>query len=295
MDELKKILIAVTAAASIFTLSACGSSNMEDAIVTSDAGEISIEEFYHTLKVQSSASSILEQLVTYQVFNDRYEVSDEDVEAELETYREQFGDDFESTIQLYGYANEDDFADAIRGNLAIRQAVEERITDEDIETAAAALQIEASHILVEDEDTANEIIEKLNDGEDFAELAAEYSTDTSTAENGGSLGYFKEGDMVDAFWAAATELEVGEISAAVESDYGWHIIKVTDIQEGQSVDGLTDDERTELIDGIITEKYNDGSAQEIIDAVLADANIIVNDSTFESLFNFSDDEDSASE
>ncbi len=286
---MKKVLLAATVATSIFALSACGSTDMDSAIVTSDAGEIAVSEFYETLKAQSSAGTILEQMVTTQVFLDKFEVSDEDVEAELATYKEQYGDDFETVIQYYGYVDEDDFATAIRGNLAIRQAIEETITDEDVEEAAAALRIEASHILVDDEETAQEVIEKLNDGEEFADLAAEYSTDTTTAESGGELGYISEGEMVDEFWEAASALAVDEISDPVESEYGWHIIQVTDIQEGRSVDDLADDELQELMDSIITEKYNDGTAQEIIDSVLEEANINVKDSTFDGLFDFSDD------
>lgn len=294
---MKKRFLAATLATSIFALSACGSSsNMEDAVVTSDAGEITVADFYNVLKSQSTASSLLQQLVTFQVFADQYEVSDEEVEAELATYREQFGDDFKSTIQLYGYADEDDFAKAIRGTLAIRKAVTERVTEDQMKEAADTLQIEASHILVADEDTAKEVKQKLDDGGDFAELAAEYSTDTSNASNGGALGYFKEGDMVAEFWDAAKALEVDQISDPVQTSFGWHIIKVTAIQEPRSLEDLTDEEVAELKDSIVTDMYSDGTAQEIIDSVLAEANITVKDSQFEDLFTpASTNEDSTGE
>ncbi|MCT8139492.1 peptidylprolyl isomerase [Anaerobacillus sp. CMMVII] len=77
-------------------------------------------------------------------------------------------------------------------------------------------------------ETAEEVLEKLNQGEDFAELAQEYSIDPGSGANGGSLGSFERGRMVPEFEKAAFALEVGEISEPVQSDFGYHIIKVTD-------------------------------------------------------------------
>ncbi len=297
---MKKGFLAVTLATSIFALSACGSTNMEDAVVTSDAGEITVEEFYNALKVQTNASNLLQQMVMFQVFSDRYEVSDAEINAELERYREQLGDGFEAALLQAGYQDEDDFKVALRGMLAVQRAIEERITEEELAEAAALLQVEARHILVDDEETAQEVLQKLEDGEDFAALAEEYSNDPGSAANGGDLGFFNENTgFVPEFWEAASALEVGEISEPVQSDHGWHIIEVTDRLEGQTVDELSDEELQELKDAIVSDKYSDGTAQQIINSIMADANIRVNDSTFESLFDFSDlessEEDSSTE
>ena len=86
--------------------------------------------------------------------------------------------------------------------------------------------VEASHILVEDESVANEIKEKLNNGADFKELAKEYSNCPSK-ENGGNLGVFTKGQMVKEFEDAAFKMGVGEISDPVKTQFGYHIIKVT--------------------------------------------------------------------
>lgn len=87
-------------------------------------------------------------------------------------------------------------------------------------------QVHAVHILVEDEATANTVIERLNAGEDFGELAKELSIDTGSGANGGDLGWFPRGAMVPEFEEAAFSLEIGKISEPVQSDFGYHIIKV---------------------------------------------------------------------
>ncbi|NQU61612.1 MAG: peptidylprolyl isomerase [Rhodospirillales bacterium] len=93
---------------------------------------------------------------------------------------------------------------------------------------AGSEQVHARHILVEAEDTAKGIIEKLDKGGDFAELAKKNSTGPS-ASSGGDLGLFGKGQMVPAFEAAAFKLKKGEYTkAAVKTQFGWHIIKVED-------------------------------------------------------------------
>ncbi|MCJ7434671.1 MAG: peptidylprolyl isomerase [Anaerolineales bacterium] len=87
-------------------------------------------------------------------------------------------------------------------------------------------QVWARHILVATEEEAKAIIERLNKGEDFGALAAELSKDPGSGAKGGDLGWFGKGAMVPPFEAAAYALKVGEISAPVQSDFGWHIIQL---------------------------------------------------------------------
>ena len=89
-----------------------------------------------------------------------------------------------------------------------------------------AEQIHAAHILVTTEQTGTLVLEQLQAGATFADLAKEYSTDTGTSEQGGDLGWFPRGVMVTEFEDAAFALEVGQTSGLVVTDYGYHIITV---------------------------------------------------------------------
>lgn len=88
-------------------------------------------------------------------------------------------------------------------------------------------QIQASHILVPSQVAANEVLAKLKDNGDFAELAANYSSCPSGKASGGDLGFFSKGMMVPEFQDAAFALEVGQLSEAVQTQFGWHLIKRT--------------------------------------------------------------------
>ncbi len=103
-----------------------------------------------------------------------------------------------------------------------------------------AAQHRFSHILIEGDDDAaraqaEEVIKKLSEGEAFESLAAEYSDDLFSAENGGDLDFIEAGTMDPDFEAAAFELtEVGEVSGVVETSFGYHVIKLTDIKGGST-------------------------------------------------------------
>lgn len=88
----------------------------------------------------------------------------------------------------------------------------------------------ASHILVVTEEDAIAVVEALEGGADFAELAKEKSTGPS-GPNGGELGWFSAGMMVPEFEDAAMALEVGEVSAPVQTQFGWHVIKLNETRD----------------------------------------------------------------
>jgi peptidyl-prolyl cis-trans isomerase C len=104
-------------------------------------------------------------------------------------------------------------------------------------------QVKARHILIQvpkgasDEEKkklkekADEVLGKVKAGEDFAKLAAEFSDDPGTKSKGGDLGFFSKGSMVPAFEQAAFSLKPGEVSELVETEFGFHVIKVDEKKE----------------------------------------------------------------
>lgn len=123
----------------------------------------------------------------------------------------------------------------VRG-VFIEKEVEKRLTEDKLKKAYEQYvegfpkidEVRASHILVEDKAKAEELLKQLKDGASFEELAKENSTD-GTAEEGGDLGYFSQSDVVEPFAMAAFNLEKDEmVSEPVQTDFGYHIIKVTD-------------------------------------------------------------------
>ena len=113
-------------------------------------------------------------------------------------------------------------------------------------------QVQASHILVADEETAKEVAQKLKDGGDFAELAEEYSTDASNAKKGGQLSYFPRGEMVTEFDEAVFAMEIDEISSPVKTSCGYHIIHVTDKKAAK--EAVFEDLKDELKEKLFEQK-----------------------------------------
>ena len=136
---------------------------------------------------------------------------------------------------------------SILANEAAGQIVESSVTDEalqaayDAQFASVEPQTEwrARHILVASEEEANAVTERLNAGEDFAAVAQEVSTDTGSGAQGGELGWFGPGMMVPEFEQAITGLEIGQVSAPVESQFGWHIVELEETRP-QAVPTLED-------------------------------------------------------
>lgn len=110
----------------------------------------------------------------------------------------------------------------------LRQKVLDEVTKD---TPRSEEQVWARHILVETEEEAQAIYERLQDGEDFAAVAKEVSKDTGSGANGGDLGWFGRGAMVPEFEKVAFNLEIGEISEPVQSEFGYHIIQALGHQD----------------------------------------------------------------
>ena len=111
---------------------------------------------------------------------------------------------------------------------AVTDAEAKKIYDKKVGEIKPVEEVRALHILVAKKEEADELVAKLKAGGDFAALAKEKSTDTGSGAQGGDLGYFAKGQMVKPFEDAAWALKANEVSAPVQSQFGWHVIKMLD-------------------------------------------------------------------
>lgn len=229
----------------LVVLAGCSSDKNDEVVATVEGEKITKEELYDTLvKVtgpEAVDALIDEKIVELEIKKEKITVSDDEIDKEVENFKEEAGGEeaFHAALENNNIT-EDDFKEDVIQYLSIRKLMEPlvEVTDEEVkeyfeenkEMFDEQEQVDARHILVEEEDLANELYEKLKDGADFAELAQEHSTDGSAAA-GGDLGFFPRGKMVPEFEEKAFSLEVGKISEPVKSEFGYHIIETLDKKE----------------------------------------------------------------
>jgi len=172
--------------------------------------------------------NVIERLIQNEVLSEeavRYNlaVTDAEVNAEYDKLAAQqagsgaTGDISNEIMDLYGWTVAQFKEKVLRPYLLQQKLAEALAKDEAINKAAEA--------------KAAEVLAKAKAGEDFAKLAAEYSSDASNAKSGGELGWFAKGLMVPEFEAAAFALKPGEIGGPVKTQFGFHIIKVEDVKK----------------------------------------------------------------
>ena len=190
-------------------------------------------------------------------------VSGEEVQEEIDQTKEQVGEQaaaagqdltpdeaFQEALNQFGFT-EDEFREEVRMGLLLREVREEvsgdagptpeeveEFYEENRETRFTRPEQRCiRHILFteNEEERAEEVQEELEDGGDFEELARENSQDPGSAEQGGDLGCNPEGGFVPEFEEAAFEAEEGEIVGPIETDFGFHVLEVTEIQEEEEV------------------------------------------------------------
>ncbi|NQD68004.1 foldase [Bacillus haikouensis] len=233
----------------------------EDVVAKVGSKSISKEDLYTTLVDQYGEAAldtlIAEKIVELESEEEEITVKESEMDEELQTIQDSYGDEeaFNEALASSG-ASLDSVKENIKTYLLTEKLLKDRISisDDQIkeyfeankDSFAQAEQVEASHILVEDEETAEEVKDKLADGGDFAELAKEYSTDTSNAESGGELGFFAKGEMVAEFDEKAFAMKAGEISEPVKTEFGYHIINVTDKKAAK--EAVLEDHKEEVKD-----------------------------------------------
>lgn len=293
---MKKKLICILAV--LLLVTSCGKvpklKNGDEAVVTMKDGDISVEELYSEMKEKYALDMLITKIDTA-ILNNVYKTDDEEknyIDKQLETikyyyetyYKSQYKS-FQEYLTQNGVESEDELKENIRltykRNKAVKDYVKSIITNKEIEKyydEEIFGDISASHILIKPEyddnasdeekkeaekkalKEAKEVIAKLKKGEDFAELAKEYSDDSSNSKSGGKLADFNHGQMVEAFEDAAKELKVGSYTTTpVKTEFGYHIILKTAQKDKPALKEVKDD----IISDLTDEKLKDDSTLEV--------------------------------
>ncbi len=224
-------------------------------------------------------------------------VEEKEITTAFDEQKAQFSSEaeFKEALKQYNFSDSA-FKDQIKVGLTIQHFIDNKFTsnttisdeevkkyyDENPSSFQEPEQVRASHIMVMVDSSADQakkdeakkkieqILQKLKAGADFAALAKEVSEDTYTKDNGGDLDYFYKGQMVQAFEDAAFPLKPGEISNVVETEYGYHIIKVTGKKEAKTI--TLDESKEEIRTGLKSNKVNTDVSKYVTD-LRAKANV----------------------
>lgn len=218
-------LVAICAVACL--LAGCGRDDTSGAIARVDESVLSADEFY---------DSIPEQLLAVMSLDDQEEALKTWVKTELfykEGLRRGIGDGDEIRRRITEIERE------LVAEECIRRFVEDipEVSEADARAyfqehkSDYAIQVRLAHILVRSRPEAERALEQVRSGTPFENVAGVVSID-QTAAQGGDLGYMRRGEMLHELEEAAFELKVGEVSGVLESNYGYHLIKVLDRHPG---------------------------------------------------------------
>jgi len=270
------VLFIVLVSAAAVLLFYYGNNNNSEVLATVNGEEITRNELYDAM-FTNGGKEILERLITNRLILQeakklKISVSEEDIDTEIgKVIKENFygaEDYFYQALEQYGIT-EDALRDDLKIELLLRKIVRDQITVTEEDTREYFIenqylfntpeQVEARHILVETRDEAEEIIQLLDEGQNFSELAKEHSIDTVSAQQGGNLGFFQRGEMVAEFEEVAFNLAVGSRSGPVETTHGFHIIEVLNRREAHEAtfDEVKEAAKDKLLEKLVYEKMEE--------------------------------------
>lgn len=281
----KKLIISGAVFLGLLT---AGCTNSSATVASTTSGKVTQEELYQEMKANYGESTLQTMLIE-QVLAEKYgdSATTKKINAKFNEVAEMYGgtEAFESILVQYGYANGAAYKATIKQNLLIEAAVKDKtnLTDADyIELWENSLYFQT--ILVADEDTAKEVITKLDAGEKFKDLASEYSTDSTTSENGGDAGFYNisTGTTYDTTVTdAATKLNDGDFTkTAISTDAGFYVVNM--VVNPTSTSKTWQDYQSELTEIAVTANLADSTfTTEILTTLLKAANVQIKDSDLE--------------
>jgi foldase protein PrsA len=275
---MKKWMLALTLTSGVLVLSACSGSSSN--VAQSSAGNVTKDELYTMMK-DKIGTQALQQLLYEKVLSKKYTVTDKELNDKVAQLKKDLGSNFQMALAQYGYKNENDLKTTMKvGMLQEKAAMQDvKVTDKELQDYYNNYKpdIQARHILVADEATANDVKKQLDAGAKFEDLAKKYSTDTATKDNGGDLGWFGTGKMDPDFEKAAFALKVNEISAPVKTQYGYHIIQKTGEKPKKSFNAMKKD----IITAVKQSKLTNDIINKRMEKELKDANVKVDDTALQ--------------
>ncbi len=243
--------------------------------------------------IQSLAS---EKVVVQAAKDAGYSVSEEDIDNAINSMKSRYGSDEDWNSMLEKAGIDEDFLRKSYESYALEQQVEDNLvqaptpTDEQIQQAIdSSIQSydgakRSSHILFSssDEATAQQVLQQLKDGADFATMAQQYSTDTGSAANGGDVGWDNASSFVTEYQSALDGLSKGEMTQdLVQSQYGYHIILCTDEFHYNSGTTYTKDNLPDSIYEAIVSSLSDSLKSQAyssyVQQLVSSADIQIND------------------
>ena len=174
-----------------------------------------LSDQYQSMEDSVLFDGILKQLIQQTILSQKVNIHSDRIKYALENQTRAF-----LSTELVGKLSEIEVIESEIESLYVKFST-------DIERKK---EYNASHILVETETEAKELLLRLKNGADFSELAKTYSTGPSGAQ-GGNLGWFGQGAMVPTFENAVIKLKIDELSVPVQTQFGWHLIKLNDVRK----------------------------------------------------------------
>lgn len=283
---MKKLLTAAAAVMMMVALTACSNNNGDkQVLVKTSAGNITKGDLYKEMKT-SVGKQVMQKMVYEKILEKKYDVSKQ-VDKKVKQLKSQYKGQFKQWLQSQGMANESQLRDQLKLQFLVQKAQQAgvKVTDKEMKSYYDKnkdkdfAKIKVSHILVKTKAKAVSIEKKLHSGSDFASLAKKYSTDPGSKKKGGDLGYIpvNSQNYDPTFMAAAKKLKTGQVSDPVQTQFGWHIIKVT----GKKVQPYKD-VKSQIKKTLTTQKQK--SMPKVINELNKEGKIKVEDKFFKGEF-----------
>ncbi len=289
MSNPTRVVAGLATAVLGLALAGCSGTSSGGDIASVNGHGISRADFDNRLEGMPQAKSQLNQLIQ-QALIDQYatdnhiDISDSDVQKKEDEIKAKYPPGQFDQILKAQNLTDADVKKILRQQLVLEKAVQPQIhvSDADIKaylaknhaTLDTAEQVHARHILVADQKTADTVEAQLKSGAKFDELAKKYSTDPSSKDKGGDLGFFSRNQMVKQFEDAAFSQKIGVVGPPVKSPFGYHIIEVLERKPAQVATMANSHDK---IKDILTQQQQQQALPAFMQGLRSKANITIND------------------